>query len=303
MDKLVLYSKFEAMLRNKIVLLEDKPEESIDATIRALWHMAAGNPVSVELAQILDLPELTENEIDDLKVIIDRRISGEPLTHITNRQQFMGIEFFVSSEALVPRKETELLGYGALEILNKCVAKNGSAKVIDVCTGSGNLALALAHHQKKAEVYASDLSSEAIKLAERNSKHMDLHDRVKFHDGDLLAAFESDKYYKNIDLLTCNPPYISSGKLEDMPKEIIGFEPSLAFDGGPFGIKILARLINEAPKFLVENGWLAFEVGLGQGKSMLKRLERNKNYNELMALEDGNGEIRAIMAQVQHKLN
>ncbi len=295
-----LFTELVIMLKNKMIMLEDKPEESAEATLRSLWLLASGNSVSVERAHVLDLPELTEIEVDNLKENVDRRLKGVPLTHLTNRQQFMGVDFMVGSEALVPRKETELLGYGALDLLNKCTAKNGSAKVIDVCTGSGNLALAFAYHQSKAKVYAADLSIDAVELARRNNTYMDLEDRVVFYTGDLLEPFESEEYYNKVDLLTCNPPYISSGKLERMPNQIIEFEPGLAFDGGPFGIKILTRLIKEAPKYLANEGWLAFELGLGQGEPMMKRLKKNKDYKALKALKNTNGEIRAIMAQANH---
>ncbi len=295
-----LFTELMIILESEMVMLEDKPEESAEATLRSLWLLAAGHPVSVEQAHVLELPQLTEIEVDNLKENVERRLKGIPLTHLTNRQQFMGIDFLVGSEALIPRKETELLGYGALELLNKCTAKNGSAKVIDVCTGSGNLALAFAYHQSGVEVYAADLSVDAVELAKRNNTYMDLEDRVVFYTGDFLEPFEREEYYNKIDLLTCNPPYISSGKLESMPDEIIEFEPSLAFDGGPFGIKILTRLIKEAPKYLADEGWLAFELGLGQGEPIMKRLEKNKDYKALKALRNANGEIRAIMAQANH---
>ncbi len=300
-EKSPLFLELEAILRDKMIGLEDKPEESARATLRSLWLTAAGNPMSVEQAHVLELSELTEIELDNLRKNIDRRLKGVPLTHLTNRQQFMGIELLVGPEALIPRKETELLGYGALEILNNCVEKKGSARVIDVCTGSGNLALALACHQGAAEVYAADLSVDAVKLARRNNAYMGLEERVKFYTGNLLVPFNFEEYYNKIDVLTCNPPYISSGKFESMSDEITEFEPKIAFDGGPFGIKILTRLITEAPKYLANDGWLAFELGLGQGEPMLMRLEKNKEYGEVKALKNKTGEIRAIMAQINHQ--
>jgi release factor glutamine methyltransferase len=294
------FSLFEAKLRQGITFLDDKPEETIESTLRALWHLAAGNPVSVEKAKILDLPELNEVDVEKLNHYVNRRLNGVPLAHITNRQQFMGIEFIVGPEALVPRKETELLGYGALELLNKCVERKDAANVIDVCTGLGNLAIALAYHQSRAKIYASDLSADAVELAKRNSSVMKLDGKVSFYTGDLLQPFNNSTYYKNIDLLICNPPYISSGKLKSIANEIIGYEPDIAFDGGPFGVNILIRLIKEAPKYLNQNGWLAFELGLGQGEHIFRRLEKNDNYKELIAIKNDNGDIRAIMAQVNH---
>jgi len=149
---------------------------------------------------------------------------------------------------------------------------------------------------EKAVVFAADLDKNAIKLAQHNNEYLGLEKRVSFFAGDLLEPFESSKFYKTIDVLTCNPPYISSGKLETMPEEIISFEPNMAFDGGPFGIKILNRIIKEAPKYLSEDGCLAFEMGLGQGEPILKRLERNKDYKKLKTVKNESGEIRTILA-------
>ena len=97
----------------------------------------------------------------------------------------------------------------------------------------------------------------------------------------------------------CNPPYISSGKVGTLPTEIIGHEPSLAFDGGPFGVKILQRLLSEAPQYLRPGGWLAFEVGLGQGPALMDRMRRNSAYADLAAVVDAAGAVRAVVARLQ----
>ncbi|MDD1632780.1 MAG: hypothetical protein LUP91_11335, partial [Methylococcaceae bacterium] len=95
------------------------------------------------------------------------------------------------------------------------------------------------------------------------------------------------------------PPYISSGKVGTLPNEIIGHEPSLAFDGGPFGVKILQRLLSEAPQYLRPGGWLAFEVGLGQGPALMDRMRRNSAYADLAAVVDAAGAVRAVVARLQ----
>jgi release factor glutamine methyltransferase len=172
--------------------------------------------------------------------------------------------------------------------------------VVDVCTGSGNLALALAFHAPMAQVYASDISGEAVALARRNALHLQLQDRVEIREGDLLAPFDDPSFHGQVDLLVCNAPYISSGKVDAMPQEIVGHEPRVAFDGGPFGIRIVERLMREAPKFLRSGGCLAFEVGLGQGPAFLKRLSTNKRYSRLRSFGDGAGAVRAIVAEASN---
>ena len=296
------FNELEKLVSKTLTMLPDKPEESAQGTVCALWQLAAGVAMSVETAILTELPELTEAEKEKLKQYIDLRLSGTPLAHITERQQFMGIEFIVGSDALVPRKETELLGNAAINIAKGLGESATRVKVIDVCTGSGNLALAIATQVRNADVFAADLSADAVTLARKNAKNLNLDDRVKFYAGDLLEPFCNEEYFNSVDLLTCNPPYISSGKLETMPGEIIKFEPDMAFDGGPFGIKIVSKLIQEAPKFVREGGWLAFEIGLGQGEPLLKRLKKNKNYSELIAVKNDEGDVRAILSKITHTI-
>jgi release factor glutamine methyltransferase len=281
-----------------LTLLPDKPEETPDSTLRALWHAAANAPVSVQGVGTLPLPELDTAGMDRLQMLIEQRVTGIPLAHLTGRQHFMGLELLAGKEALIPRRETELLGRGALEVLQGLAAERDRVTVVDVCTGSGNLALALAYHVVKAQVFAADLSGEAVALARRNACHLGLEGRVEFRDGDLLAPFNEPIFIGQVDLLVCNPPYISSKKVDIMPGEIIGHEPRLAFDGGPLGIRIVERLMREAPRFLCKGGFLAFEVGLGQGPALVKRLAGNKSYTNYRVLEDEHGDIRAIVAEV-----
>jgi len=208
----------------------------------------------------------------------------------------MGVELLASAEALIPRVETELLGWTALELLREVLPKRGDATVIDVCTGSGNLALALAWHEPRTRVWGADLSEQAVALARRNAVHLKLADRVQFRCGDLLTPFDSPEFLAQVDLLVCNPPYISSRKVAGMSDEIVGHEPRLAFDGGPLGIRILQRLINQAPLFLRAGGWLAFEIGLGQGRGIRRRLEKQGGYVDIREVCDKSGEVRALAA-------
>lgn len=291
-----LFQELTSRLSAGLNLLPDKPEETPDSTLRALWHAAADAPVSVQKAGSLPLPELDAIAVNRLQMLIGQRVAGIPLAHLTGRQYFMGLELLAGKEALIPRRETELLGRGALEVLHGLATERDQVTVVDVCTGSGNLALALAFHVPKARVYAADLSGEAVALARRNARHLGLEDRVEFREGDLLAPFDETTFIGQVDLLVCNPPYISSKKVDTMPGEIIGHEPRLAFDGGPLGIRIVERLMREAPRFLRKGGFLAFEVGLGQGPALVKRLAGNESFTDCRVLKDAHGDIRAIVA-------
>ena len=290
-----LWDEQHRRLVEKLTILVDKPEETFTATLKALWHKAAGNPKSSEVAARLELPAL---QIDQEKRLIDlvgQRLSGTPLAYITGRQQFMGVELLTGPEALIPRKETEILGRAALHILTEMIDQQEQMTLIDVCTGAGNLAVSLAVKVPSVQCYASDLSADAVSLARKNVNFYQLENRVEVREGDLLSPFDESGFHHQVDVLLCNPPYISSTRVAEMPEEISEHEPRLAFDGGPFGIKILNSLMKEAPRFLKADGWLVFEVGAGQGESMVKRMR--KNYTRVKTVADDSDVVRVVMAQ------
>jgi len=297
MNKSELFNSISNDLKNRLHLLEDKPEETIETTLKALWFAATGFPVSAEGALKLTIPDLTEKQIKKLHQLIEQRLNNTPLAHITKRQNFMGIELLSDKRALIPRKETELLGRMALELSNRIAKSKGRINVIDVCCGSGNLGIAIAHLNPNCIVYATDLSQEAVELTQDNIDFLNLSQRVHVKQGDLLSVFETNEFYEKIDLIICNPPYILSSKVQKMDIEIASNEPVLAFDGGMLGIKIIQKLITEAPKFLTQEGWLIFEVGVGQGNFIAQLCERSQLYQLIESVSDDSGIRRVILTQ------
>jgi release factor glutamine methyltransferase len=292
-----IFEAAQQQLAGRIEFLSDKPEETVESTVRALWFAAAGLPRSAEAALNGELPELNESSREAFKELLNKRTEGVPLSHLTGRQRFMGLEMLAGPGALIPRKETELLANAAVNAAAEVASRKEQPLVIDVCTGSGNVALAIAHHVGIARVFGADLSDAAVALAKDNAKLLRMNDRVEFRCGDLLSPFESEEFLARVDVLTCNPPYINSAKVNAMPGEISQHEPRLAFDGGPFGIGILMKLTQQAPRFLKPGGWLAFEVGLGQGPALVKRLRANPQFTHVECREDEHGAIRTIVAQ------
>ncbi len=278
--------------------LADKPEETPEGALRALWFLASGERRAVERCLEGELPVLSPASTEHLHTLVREHIQGTPLAHLTGRQCFMGIEMLAGPEALIPRKETELLGYAALGNLQEI---DGHATVIDLCTGCGNLVLALAYHAPACRVYAADLAPEAIDLAQRNAAFLGLEDRVAFFTGDLFTPFDDAPLLGTVDLVVCNPPYISSRRVGEMAPEVSDHEPRLAFDGGPFGVSVLVRLIAEAPRYLRPGGRLCFEVGLGQGELVRRRIERSGAYDEIEARADAEGNVRALVARVMER--
>lgn len=289
------YDTLHARLSASLQTLPDKPRENPHTALRALWFTAAGEPRSVVTAAQGALPPLVDDGARrSLAQLVDRRLAGEPLAHLTGRGHFMGLELLAGPDALIPRVETELLAHACVELLHPATARR-PARVIDVCTGSGNLALAIAHHVPDAEVFGTDISAQALALAARNRAHLGL-SRVEWRCGDMLAPFDAG-FDGTVDLVVCAPPYILSAKVQQMAPEISVHEPRLAFDGGPLGVSVLLRLLEDSPRLLRAGGWLAFEAGLGQGTSMRRRLERDHHYDEVRALADERGDVRAILAR------
>ena len=297
MNKEELYNCLRTTFSGKINLLGDKPEETIESSLKALWHAASGLPKSVEEAVKLELPELTEQQVILLNSLVEQRLNNIPLAHITGRQSFMGIELLSDRRALIPRKETEILGRKALELSVGIARKKQKVNIIDVCCGAGNLGLALAYYNANAVVSASDLSQEAVDLTRDNILFLNLNERIHANQGDLFSAFETDEYCGKTDLIVCNPPYISSAKVQKMTPEISDNEPVLAFDGGMLGTKIILKLIGEAPKFLTKAGWVIFEIGVGQGPFIMQLCERSEHYDQVESVSDDSGNIRVILAR------
>ena len=294
MEQADIYFNYLNRLSRSWTGLPDKPHETPDTTLRTLWFLAKEDPRSIERSILAELPFLKDGELEKLDQYIEMRLSGIPLAHMTGRQYFMGIEMLAGPEALIPRKETEILGQAALARLRQIVQERGSATAIDLCTGCGNLALALAFHEPNCVVYGSDISEEAIELAQKNAQHLGLEDRVNFLVGDLLMPFEGEGFFGNIDLLICNPPYISTARVDEMADEISRHEPFKAFDGGAFGVSVLLGLIKDGPNYLKPCSWLGFEVGLGQGEAMKRKVERNEAFETVQVYCDEQGQIRAI---------
>lgn len=278
-------------------VLPDKPEETPQSTLCALWLKAAGSPMSADRSLTEKLPELDAPQLTTLDLLIEERLAGVPLGHLTGRQSFMGLELLVGPDALLPRRETEILCRAALAVVAGAAGRCDRPLIVDTCCGCGNVALALAHSSPNARIIGIDLSPEAIVLARANTEQLGLSDRVEFRVGDLLSPVK--ELAGRLDLITCNPPYISTATVGAMDGEISDHEPSMAFDGGSFGVAILRRLPKEAAPLLRTGGHFAFEVGAGQGESISTRLERMASIASVKPHRDQSNTIRAIVAEVE----
>jgi release factor glutamine methyltransferase len=208
-------------------------------------------------------------------------------------QTFMGVELIAAPGALVPRAETEILGGEAARLLSEVP---GEQRFIDLCTGSGNLVCGIASRVKTARGWAADLTEPCATLARRNVEKLGLSARVKVAQGDLLAPLDGEGLHGTIDMIVCNPPYISTGRLEKDRATLLENEPREAFDGGPYGLSIHQRVLKEALPFLKSGGHLLFEFGLGQERQMKALFDRAKAFRDLRFVNDAASAPRVAVA-------
>lgn len=211
---------------------------------------------------------------------------------------FMGVELHAAQGALVPRAETELLGETAAALLAERTLRFGPQTIVDMCTGAGNLACGLAARIPTLRVFASDLTAECVALARRNVARAGLEARVQVLQGDLFAALhEVDPPLAGaVDAVVCNPPYISTGRLEKDRRELLDAEPREAFDGGPYGIAIHQRVTRAALEFVKPDGLLLFEIGAGQATQVRFLFQRARGWHEPASVTESAGEIRVLYA-------
>jgi release factor glutamine methyltransferase len=232
---------------------------------------------------------------DAARGMAKRRATGVPLAYVTGHKEFMGIDLIAAEGALVPRVETELLGYEALDVLRS--SGLATPMVIDMCCGSGNLACAIAHYHPSARVWASDLTDSCVEISRRNIKHAGVADRVVVVQGDLFAGLAGFGLEGSIDVIVCGPPFISQAKLATDSAWLLEYEPREAFDGGPYGLSVQQRIVKEALPFLRSGGMLLFETGLGQERPARMIFERAKAYEDIRLVENLLGEVRVISAR------
>ena len=297
MENSILYKTLLEKLEKNLSILPDKMEETPKNTLSALWHASYGNLFSPILAEKEKLSQLTHSQIILLETFIQDRMGGVPLAHLTERQHFLGMEFIVRKGLYIPRKETELLAKTAIDVIQNDSNKNSAFNVLDLCSGIGTVALAIANYCHNVHVFGSDIYKPAVDCANINSIHFGLDERTSFFNADLFEPFDQLLLKNNTQVIVSAPPYISTVKVKQMASEISNHEPTEAFDAGAMGFSIFFKLITTAPEYLQSNGFLIFECGLGQGEFLAKRIRLNKDYKDVTEVKDENGHVRVLIAQ------
>lgn len=218
-------------------------------------------------------------------------VGGKPIQYITNNQEFMKMNFYVDENVLIPQPDTEILVY---EVLKICKEYSNSVNILDLCTGSGAIAVSLDRILRKncvdAKICASDISKQALKIARKNSENNNAN--IKIIESDLLENIE----YKKFDIIVSNPPYIRTDEIKNLSKQVKE-EPYIALNGGIDGLHFYRKIIKEAKGYIKNNGYLCLEIGYNQMESVLGIFKENKEYKNLKQVKDWSGNDRCIIAQ------
>lgn len=229
---------------------------------------------------------LDEEELDEFRPLIKKRKEGIPLQYITGKVNFMGLTLQVDKRALIPRPETE-------ELVEKIIAKHRgeqTKKMLDLGTGSGAIAIALARFMNNPRIMAIDIDSSALDLARDNATTNQVQDNITFRRSDWFEEIDG-----KFDLIVSNPPYVSADKMEDLEPKIKNHEPTKALDGGKNGLEEIESVLTQAPAYLNNNGQLWLEISSEQSQKAKELGKQVGLYDELTLFKDASGQDRMLL--------
>lgn len=275
------------LLQNGISILKNAgiENEILDARALLCYILQKDNIyLNVHKDDIIDI-ELQNKYMD----YIIRRSKKEPFAYITNSKEFMSLDFYVDKNVLIPRPDTEIL---VEKVINLCSDNDKEYRILDLCTGSGAIAVSLAHYIPNCVITAVDISEPALKIASKNAKKHNVQNKIVFREFDALGNIS---ILEKFDIIVSNPPYISKCDVLTLESNVKDFEPILALDGGKDGLDFYRNIVRYAPDMLEYNGILAFEIGYDQANDVSKLLENN--FKEISIINDYAGNDRVITAK------
>ena len=236
---------------------------------------------------------LSSSELLAARGLIKRRVGREPLQYILGTQEFCGLEFVVNPAVLIPRPETQLL----VEYVSQRIHADRPATIVDVCTGSGCIAVAIARMRPHARVIATDLSGPALNVARQNAIRFGVSERITWLEGDLLGPLAEQKLEGQVDVIVSNPPYIPELDWATLQPEVRLFEPRGALVAGPQGTELHERLLREADRYLSPGGAVIMEIGAGQARAMRLIVEQLPGYRFHRLVYDEAGLERVVIVE------
>lgn len=236
---------------------------------------------------VYDNQEIDKKEQWEYFVNIEKLTKGIPLQHITHTQEFMKMDFYVDENVLIPRPDTEIL---VEEVIN-IAKKMENPKILDLCTGSGAIAISLAKNVLNSQVYAVDISANALEIAKKNAKNLEA--KVKFIKSNLFNSLNNTKF----DIIVSNPPYIKRQDIEFLSEDVKK-EPQIALDGGYDGLDFYRKIAKQGIDYLKFGSYLCFEIGYDQKEDVEEIIKEQGNYIKTYCKKDLCGNDRIIITQV-----
>ena len=239
---------------------------------------------------------LGEDELATYRDLVKRAAEQEPIAYLTGRAHFFNLEFEVTRDVLIPRPDTETLVENVLQTA-RIQPGMETPRVLDLCTGSGCVACAVAKHLKAAQVLAVDVSPAAVAVAHRNVEKLGLADRVTVEQGDLYEPLGRVVDARPFDLIVANPPYIPSAQVAKLDRSVREYEPVTALDGGPDGLALHRRILDQAGDRLLPGGRVYLEIQFDQGERALELVRSYADLEDAKVLKDYGGNDRVVSAK------
>jgi release factor glutamine methyltransferase len=258
------------------------------------------------LAHVLAVPRIKlytdyERALDSAQLsayrdLLRRAAEDEPVAYLTGRAHFFNLEFAVTRDVLIPRPDTETLVENAIQLIRHQPGLE-NPRILDLCTGSGCVAAAIAHNIKEATVIATDISPAAVALARQNIEHLGLAARVMIEQGDLLAPLQKLVDRNPFHVLLSNPPYIPTAQIPQLDRSVREYEPIPALDGGPDGLMIHRRILAESPPHLLPGAHIFLEIAFDQADLARQVISEHAEFGDARILKDQAGNFRVLTAR------
>ena len=237
-----------------------------------------------------DMEDLNEKQKNKYFEAISKVRNGIPLEHITHQKEFMKLNFFVDENVLIPRQDTEILVEEVINIAKRINAKN----ILDLCTGSGAIAVSLAKYIPQSEITAIDISDRALKVAKKNAINNQVENQITFINSDMFTNLNNGKF----DIIVSNPPYIKRNVINNLDDEVKK-EPYIALDGGEDGLDFYRKIVKEAYQNLKYGGYLCLEIGFDQKIDVIELIENGEKYENTYSKKDLYDNDRIIITRVK----
>ena len=275
-------------LKKGMIELKNANIESPKLKSRLLMQFTLNKPRQYVIVN--DMEELNKNIEKKYFDAILKMKNGIPIEHITHQKEFMKLNFFVDESVLIPRQDTEILVEEVISIAKRINAR----KILDLCTGSGAIAVSLAKYLPEAEITAIDISNEALKVAKKNAVNNEVEKQITFINSDMFTNLNNEKF----DIIVSNPPYIRKSIIDTLDEEVKK-EPHIALDGGEDGLYFYKKIIKESYQYLKYGAYLCLEIGYDQKEDVIKIIESENKFENTYSKKDLYDNDRIIITRIR----